>query len=590
MIGLVAATRNGKRHAAHLARVWDDARYYDGGRPRQALCRAWAECDRLVLFMAAGAAVRLVAPLLVDKRHDPGVVAVDDAARFAVALAGGHAGGANELAEKVAESLGATPVITTASETVGTPALDSFGEEIGFEVEAGSDLAGVGAALVSGETVRLFSDRRWPIGPLPENVAWNETVEEARPPLILVTDKLEAEPGPGRVVYRPPSLAVGVGCSRGATVREILSLLTAALDGAGLSKRSVALLASVDLKRDEAGLVEAADKLGVPTRFFSAGELSSVEVPNPSPVVEQAVGAPSVAEASVILSGAELLVEKRKSENATVAIGRLPVRGRLALVSLGPGSDELLPPLAREALAGSDLIVGLEQYVERVRHLLRPGTRVLTPPLGDEVLRAEKALEEARAGGSVALVSGGDVGVYAMASPALELAREDVDVVVVPGVTAAQAAASLLGSPLGHDHCAISLSDLLTPWEEILVRLEAAARADFVVTLYNPRSRERNWQLGKARDVFLAHRPAETPVGIVKNAYREDQSVSITDLGSLDPNDVDMLTSVVIGGSRTRLVAGRMVTPRGYLGRESGGPSFPTPYPSSAADEGFDSP
>jgi cobalt-precorrin 5A hydrolase/precorrin-3B C17-methyltransferase len=249
-----------------------------------------------------------------------------------------------------------------------------------------------------------------------------------------------------------------------------------------------------------------------------------------------------------------------------VAIGRLPVRGLLALVSLGPGEDALIPPLARDALAASELVVGLEQYVERVRHLLRPGTQVYTLPLGDEVARAEKAIAEARAGGSVALVSSGDVGVYAMGSPALELAGEDVEVVVVPGVTAAQAAASLLGSPLGHDHCSVSLSDLLTPWEVIENRVRAAALGDFVVSLYNPRSKGRDWQLGKVREILLEHRPPDTPVGVVKNACREAQEVAFTDLASLLPEDVDMLTVVVIGNSQTRVVAGRMVTPRGYLG------------------------
>jgi cobalt-precorrin 5A hydrolase / precorrin-3B C17-methyltransferase len=185
--------------------------------------------------------------------------------------------------------------------------------------------------------------------------------------------------------------------------------------------------------------------------------------------------------------------------------------------------------------------------------------------LGDEVVRAEKALAEVRDGGSVALVSSGDVGVYAMASPALELAGDNVEVVVVPGVTAAQAAASLLGSPLGHDHCSISLSDLLTPWEVIENRVRAAALGDFVVSLYNPRSRGRDWQLGRVREILLERRPPDTPVGVVKDAYRPTQSVTLTELASLRPEEVDMLTVVIVGNSQTRLVAGRMVTPRGYL-------------------------
>ncbi len=571
MIGLVAATANGRRRATHLAEVWEDTRLYDG-KPREALAAAWKECEGIVLFLATGAAVRLVAPLLEDKRRDPGVVCVDDAGRFAVALCGGHEGGANALAERVADTLGAAPVVTTASDSLGVPALDSLGERLGFRIEEGSDLAAVGAALVSGETVRLVSGQRWPIGPLPENVVQNvmlagmpTDLEEPGGPSIVFSDELMEFSRPS-VVYRPPSLVASIGCSRGASAEEILGLLDSALREAGLSRKSVAALASIDVKSDEAGLLEAADALGVSLRFYSAGELAAVEVPNPSPVVAGAVGTPSVSEAAVLVSSAELLLEKRKSSNATVAIGRLPVRGRLTLVSLGPGEDALIPPLAREALAASELVVGLEQYVERVRHLLRPGTRVHTLPLGDEVARAEKAIAEARAGGSVALVSSGDVGVYAMGSPALELAGEDVEVIVVPGVTAAQAAASLLGSPLGHDHCSVSLSDLLTPWEVIENRVRAAALGDFVVSLYNPRSKGRDWQLGKVREILLEHRPPDTPVGVVKNAYREEQEVFLTDLASLRPEDVDMLTVVVVGSSQTRVMAGRMVTPRGYLG------------------------
>jgi cobalt-precorrin 5A hydrolase/precorrin-3B C17-methyltransferase len=512
-----------------------------------------------------------LAPLLDNKRRDPGVVCVDDAGRFAVALVSGHQGGANALAERVTNALGTTPVVTTASDSMGAPALDSLGERLGFEVEEGSDLAAVGAALVSGEKVRLVSEWRWPVGPLPENVEPADPADpsalpkEVEGPSILITDRLLDVPRPS-VVYRPRSLIAGIGCSRGADAAEILDLLASALHEAGLSQKSVAALTSIDVKAEEAGMLEAADALSVPLRFYSAKELAALKVPNPSPVVAGAVGTPSVAEASVLAGGAELLLEKRKSANTTVALGRLPVRGRLALVSLGPGDDVLIPPLARDALAASELVVGLGQYVERIHHLLRPGTRVLTLPLGDEVERAREALAEARAGGSVALVSSGDVGVYAMASPALELAGEEVEVVVVPGVTAAQAAASLLGSPLGHDHCSISLSDLLTPWEVIENRVRAAALGDFVISLYNPRSKGRDWQLGEVQEILLKHRPPDTPVGVVKDAYRPTQEVALTDLGSLRPEDVDMLTVVLVGNSQTVLVAGRMVTTRGYLG------------------------
>jgi len=559
VIGLIAVTASGRRNAAHLTLAWPDAHLYEG-KAKEALERAWNECDAMVLFLATGAAVRLIAPLLESKHRDPGVVTVDDAANFAVALCGGHDGGANALAARVGDALGAVPVVTTASDTVGVPALDSLGKNLGFRLEEGSDIAAVGAALVSGEKIHLVSEIRWPLGPQPANVV---RTDERKAPLILISDQ-PAETHRPAVVYRPPSLVAGVGCSRGANADEILDLLGASLEECGLSRQSVAAFASIDMKRDEVGLLEAAERMDIPVHFHPAEVLSTIEAPNPSEVVQQAVGTPSVAEAAVVSSGAELVLEKRKSANATVAIGRLPAKGRLALVSLGPGEDVLIPPLAREALAASELVVGLDQYVDRVRHLLRPGTRVLTPPLGNEMERAELALSEARAGGSVALVSSGDVGVYAMASPVLEISGDDVDVVVVPGITAAQAAASLLGSPLGHDHCSVSLSDLLTPWEVIQDRVRAAAEGDFVLSLYNPRSKGRDWQLGKVKEMLLEHRPPDTPVGIVKDAYRPTQQILLTDLASLRPEDVDMLTTVVVGSSQTKVVAGRMVTPRGY--------------------------
>src|SRR3712207_2629544 len=186
MIGLVAATANGRRNATHLASSWPDARLYEG-KAKVALQRAWNECDGIVLFLATGAAVRLLAPLLESKHRDPGVVTVDDAGNFAVALCGGHEGGANALAKRVADTLGGTPVITTASDSIGYPPLDSLGEKLGFRLEAGSDLAAVGAALVSGEKVGLIADRRLPLGPLPENVV---STDEWETPLILISDRL----------------------------------------------------------------------------------------------------------------------------------------------------------------------------------------------------------------------------------------------------------------------------------------------------------------------------------------------------------------------------------------------------------------
>ncbi|MER5216059.1 precorrin-3B C(17)-methyltransferase [Streptomyces sp. NPDC002838] len=558
MIGLISATAAGAAARDRLAAAWPSrVRVYDGP-VGDAVRRAFAECEQLVCFLATGAVVRLTAPLLGDKASDPGVVCVDEGGRFAVSLVGGHGGGANELAREVGELLGAEPVVTTATDAVGVPGLDT----LGFPAEG--DVAGVSRAVLDGEPVALKADFAWPLPAL--------RVAEEGAYVIRLTDRLVG-PAEHEVVLRPPSLVVGVGASKGAPVDEVLELIEAALRDAGLSARSVAELATVDAKADEPGIVEAAEHLGVPLVTHSAEELAAVDVPNPSDAPLAAVGTPSVAEAAALVRGGELLVPKRKSAAApamaTCAVVRRPARGRLAVVGLGPGARDLLTPRAKAELRRASVLVGLDQYVDQIRDLLRPGTRILESGLGAEEERARTAVEEARKGQAVALIGSGDAGVYAMASPALAEASDDIDVIGVPGVTAALAAAAILGAPLGHDHVSISLSDLHTPWEVIERRVRAAAEADIVVTFYNPRSRGRDWQLPKALAILAEHREPSTPVGVVRNASRPDESSRLTTLAALDPATVDMMTVVTVGNTATRRIAGRMVTPRGYRWQEN---------------------
>ncbi|MER5829463.1 precorrin-3B C(17)-methyltransferase [Streptomyces sp. NPDC002130] len=553
MIGLISATAAGAAARDRLAAAWPDRTRVYEGPVGDAVRTAFAQCEQLVCFLATGAVVRLVAPLLSGKTEDPGVVCVDEGGRFAVSLLGGHAGGANELAREVGDLLGAEPVVTTATDAVDLPGLDT----LGLPVEG--DVAGVSRALLDGEAVALRAEVAWPLPPLP--------VTEEGPYTIRLTDRLVAV-AEREVVLRPPTLVVGVGASKGAPVEEVLGLVRDALREAGLSEASVAGLATVDAKAGEPGIVEAAGRLGVPLVTYSAEELAGVDVPNPSDAPLAAVGTPSVAEAAALVGGGELLVPKRKSAAspamATCAVVRRPGRGRLAVVGLGPGARDLLTPRAQAELRRASVLVGLDQYVDQIRDLLRPGTRILESGLGAEEERARTAVEEARKGQAVALIGSGDAGVYAMASPALAEASDDIDVVGVPGVTAALAAGAILGAPLGHDHVSISLSDLHTPWEVIERRVRAAAEADIVVTFYNPRSRGRDWQLPKALGILAEHRTPQTPVGVVRNASRPDESSRLTTLGALDPATVDMMTVVTVGNTATREIAGRMVTPRGY--------------------------
>ncbi len=575
-IGQLTNSPAARTHADAIEAALGATQRYDG-RVADHLTTAWAECDLIISHLALGATTRLVAPLLADKKTDPGVVVVDEAGQFVVPLVGGHVGGANDLATKVAAALGATAVVTTATDATGVPGLDTLGWD------TTGDLAGVTRALLDGEPVGLVRDHPWPLPALPTNVRepgvprlerrGTHTTElpDLGAPVarIHVTDAV-ATPGPlPTVTLHPRSLVVGMGCNRGTPVEALDTLLTQTLAEAGLARASITALTSVDAKSDEEGLVELAGRLGVPFVTHPADVLAVQDAPNPSAAPAAAVGTPSVAEASVLAQGASLLVEKRKTSEATIALGRLAPIGTLAVVGLGPGADDLLTPRARGTLRASSVVVGYRPYVAQIKHLLRPGTDVLAIGMGTEEHRIEFALDQAREGRRVSLVCGGDPAIYAMASPVLEKGTEGVHIEVVPGVTAELAASAILGAPLGHDHVTISLSDLHTDWNTIERRLHAAAEGDFVVALYNPRSKKRVMHLPRALEILGAHRPPQTPVAVVQDASRPAQNHRVAPLAEFDPTWVDMHSIVIVGSSTTRLVptgVGQtaMVTPRDY--------------------------
>ena len=510
----------------------------------------WTDVDAFVLCCATGIAVRVVGPLLADKATDPAVVCVDEAGRFAVSLCGGHAGGANDVARHVAGLLDATPVVTTATDAAGIPALDALP---GFV--AVGDVAGVARAWLDRGPPAVERTLDWPLPFDPGE----------GPHRVVVTDGI-VPPAPGQVVLHPPSLVVGVGASSNAPAHAATDLLHRALAAAGLAAESVGEVATID-RRASDPVVTA---LRRPVRAFDAGTLATVEVSNPSPVVAAEVGTPSVAEAAALAAagpGAELVVAKQKGPTATVAVARRrrPL-GWLAVVGLGPGHPRHRTPAATTAVRGADVVIGYDAYVEQCADLVSPAQLVVRSPIGAETDRCAEALDRAAAGAKVALVCSGDPGVYAMATLAQELApcHGAPPVEVVPGVTAASAAAALLGAPLAHDHAVVSLSDLLTPWPVIERRLRAVATGDLAVALYNPRSARRTWQLDAARSILIDARPPATPVGVVTDAARPGEHVTLTTLADLDPRAVGMLSIVVVGSSSTTVVGGRMVTPRGY--------------------------
>ena len=236
-------------------------------------------------------------------------------------------------------------------------------------------------------------------------------------------------------------------------------------------------------------------------------------------------------------------------------------------VGLGPGDPEYLAPMAREAILGCEVIAGYDGYMGLIPDLTR-GKELISTGMRGETDRCAAAVSEALAGRRVAVVSGGDSGIYGMASLLYELTESEpsLDIEVIPGITAATSAAAVLGSPLGNDFAAISLSDLLTPWDVIEKRLEACGAADMVICLYNPKSRNREDRLEKACNILLKRLPPDTVCGYVRNAFRGgDKARAVCGLAALPFEEVNMFTTVIIGNSATRLIKGKMVTARGYL-------------------------
>jgi len=560
----------------------------------------------IVGICAAGVLIRSLAPLLTDKRTEPPVVAVAEDGSAAVPLLGGHRG-ANDLARRIAETLGGVAAVTTAGDRRFGLALDE--PPPGWRLADEAAVKPVTAALLAGEPVGLSIEaaepdcgwlRSAPFLELPVTPSHPSLVEgegwgggEARP-RVFVTDRNVA-PGLHTLVLHPATLVLGVGCERLAPPEELIELARRCLEEAGLAPRSVACVASIALKAAEPAVHALAAELGVPARFFDAETLEA-EVPrlaNPSDLVFRETGCHGVAEGAALAAvgpAGALVLPKRRSERTTCAIARSPrivdpgavgrARGRLAIVGIGPGEAAGRTAAADAALRAATDLVGYRLYLDLLGDAAR-GKALHGYELGEETARVRAALDLAAEGRAVALVSSGDAGIYAMASLVFELIErggrpdwERIEILGVPGISAMQAAAARLGAPLGHDFCAISLSDLLTPWPVIERRLRAAAEGDFVVALYNPVSQRRRSQLVAARDILLAKRPPETPVALARNLGRAGERVTVTTLGALDPSQVDMLTVVLIGSTATRTVprpdGGAWVyTPRGYE-RKSG--------------------
>lgn len=564
------------------------------GSLKDHIANLWQSQRAFIFCLATGAVVRLIAPLLQDKTSDPAVIIVDEEGKFVISLCSGHTGGADSLATLVAHQIGATPVLTGSSTGLRLPGVDVLGVPFGWQKGSG-DWTGVSAAVARGEKVEVLQDAG--------SSLWQDHLPSEHPFLFSPAEndqiggriwisatkrQFSPETDFPKVQWHPRVLWVGLGCERGTSLAVIKAGIQEVCQRYDLAESAIAGIATIDIKADEVGILELCAERNYPLKTFSSEQLRLIEVPTPSEVVSQEVGTPSVAEASSICAvkgDSSLLVPKQvfrlegEPGAVTIAISQSPLeytgrRGQLYLVGTGPGSLDQMTPAAKSAVHQADVIIGYSLYIDLIASLQRPGQIIEALPITQERQRAQRAIELAEWGLTVAVVSSGDCGIYGMAGLVFEELRvmgwngETPQVQVFPGISALQSSASRVGAPLMHDFCAISLSDLLTPWEVIEKRLQAAAQADFIVALYNPRSRTRTQHIITAQEIFLQYRNPNTPVAIVRSAYRPDEEVTLTTLKEMNDSPIDMLSTVIIGNSSTQNYENWMITPRGYLSKQ----------------------
>ncbi|HWH90044.1 MAG TPA: precorrin-3B C(17)-methyltransferase [Pseudomonas sp.] len=519
-----------------------DCLYQEFGATLRAL---YQQDTPIIALCAAGIVIRTLAPLLLEKGAEPAVLAVAEDGSAVVPLLGGL-GGVNVMARDIAAALQVAAAITTSGELrFGTCLLNPPNGYALADLESGKRFV---SDLLAGHSVRIEGAAPWlDQAQLPQDPQAQRSIHVGSARRVARADEL--------LIY-PRSVAVAVS----AEVADLPNAIRDALHAANVAVPALACLLAADTDMASTNLREAALKLGVPVRFVAAQSdlqtLARVAVP-----------------AANVINVEHLAIAIAEQPLDLAQIGR--PRGRLAVIGLGPGAAELMVPAVKAELARATDVLGYETYV-RMAGPLRDDQVQHCTDNREEMQRARHAFRLAAEGRSVIVVSSGDPGVFAMAAAVLEALHESddpawhrVDLEILPGVSASLATAAQAGAPLGHDFCVISLSDNLKPWSIIEKRLDLAAEADLALAFYNPISRARPWQLGRALEIVAQHRTPDTPVVLGRDIGRPGQTLRTTTLGALTPDQVDMRTMVLIGSSTTctfpRADGGEWVyTPRWY--------------------------
>jgi len=557
-------------------------------KPKEFFKEKWKNLDLIIFIGSIGASIRLINSFLTSKDQDPGVIVIDKKCSKIVPLIGLHQSDTQNIAFQISNLFGGQIIETNNSNEKGYLNLDSFGNHWGWK-RSGEMPNWTKLVIKQSKKEEIFckqssGNRLWKTSKSAKiiNQIYEKEIEKPDSTFyISIFDNHKTN-------WHPPVLWIGIGCERNTCKDLIAKSLYNILELDNISHYSIAGFATIDIKKDEKGILELAEENNLPIKFFTKEDLSKIIVPNPSSVVKKEIGTSSVAEASCLLAAgkeSKLLKEKRifrdkdfstsKSGAVTIAIAEsknqyYPTNGEIHIIGSGPGDISFLTNDSRKALARCNVWIGYTMYLDLIKPLKRSDQVLIESKLTEEKERCKKAIKLAEEGIKVALISSGESGFYGMAGLLLELLQKINKEYrpyfeIHPGISSVQLAAALSGAPLMNDFCSISLSDKLTPWPLIEKRIKGALFGDFVIALFNPQSIERNWQLKNTIDQCLKSRRGDTPVLIARQVGRGNQSKKFFTLNSIPFKEIDMLSIIIIGNSQTTLKDEIFLTPRGYL-------------------------
>ena len=551
---------------------------------KQILKDSWRKLDLIIFVGSLSASLRLINPLLTRKDKDPGVIVTDKNCSKLIPLIGLHQSNSENIAYQISNLFDSEVITTNNPNLNDSLSIDEFGTYWGWK-RSGSikDWSKLVISQSRSQEIYFLQSSGNTIWKNSESSSKISQVNEEDLSVMPETTFHISVSNQFKNTWHPPTLWIGIGCERNTSKILIQNALNDCFSSSNLSQLSIAGFATVDLKSDEKSILEIVEENNWPIKFFSPKELSSIEVPNPSDIVSNEIGTPSVAEAACIIAagkGGKLLKKKEiyKKEGygaVTLSIAEslkqcAPNKGEIHIIGSGPGDLSYLTADAKKALSKCSVWIGYKFYLDLLEPIKRKDQVRIDSQLTEEQLRCEKAIQIAEEGIKVAIISSGDAGIYGMAGLILEIIQNIKKkfrpfVEVHPGISSFQLASAIAGAPLMNDFCVISLSDKLTPWTIIEKRIEGALKGDFVVAIFNPKSIERNWQLQKTINLFLNFREGNTPVLIARQVGRKNQSKQLTTLSSIPFDTIDMFTLLIIGNSQTKILGESLITQRGYL-------------------------